>query len=77
MGVILYTFEGKYTLERLVAGIEIKMRCDLFAPRYMEYYGLNTTVDSLCTLLNRPIFGEPLDVRASGFKPLLESTRLH
>jgi len=69
-GVTLYTFEGKYTLERLVAGIEIKMRCDLFAPRYIEYYRLNTTVDSLCTLLNRPIFGEPLDVRASGFKPI-------
>jgi len=69
-GLVLYTFEGKYTLERLVAGVEVKMRCDLFATSYIRHYGLDATVDSVCTLLNRPVFGEPLDVKASDFKPV-------
>lgn len=68
--IIIYTFEGRYALERLTAGVEVKMRCDLFAPSYIGYFKLNTTVDSLCTLLNRPIFGKPLDVRASDFEPV-------
>ncbi len=69
-GLTLYTFEGKYTLEKLVAGVEVKMRCDLFATGFIRHYGLNTTVTDVCTLLNRPIFGEPIDIRASDFKPV-------